>query len=39
MVSDLPAMPYGTGLFREFFDQVPEFGEDEFFHGQADGVF
>jgi hypothetical protein len=26
-------------LFREFFDEVAEFGEDEFFHGQPDGVF
>ena len=26
-------------LFREFFDEVAEFGQDEFFHREADGVF
>ncbi len=26
-------------LLREFFDEVAEFGKDEFFHGQAHGVF
>ena len=25
-------------LLREFFDEVPEFGEDQLFHRQADGV-
>lgn len=26
-------------LLREFFHEVAEFGEDEFFHREADGVF
>ena len=26
-------------LLREFFDEVSEFGEDQLFHRQADGVF
>lgn len=26
-------------LLREFFDDMAEFGEDQFFHRQADGIF
>ena len=34
-----PFTSHVSFLLREFFDEVAEFGEDQFFHRQADGVF
>jgi len=38
---DLPhcPLPLTPDLFCEFFDQVAEFGKDEFFHREPNGVF
>ena len=35
----LTADSYQLALFAEFFDEVPEFWKDEFFHRHSDGVF
>jgi len=35
----LKADSYQPALFAEFFDEVPEFWKDEFFHRHSDGVF